>query len=78
MDTLKRKNNPISDKKEKNVDVSVVFVQYNPDFKKTLLSLYALINQKDVNFEIIIADDGSKRDYFQEIRSFFQKHNFTN
>lgn len=78
MDSLKRKNDPTSKIKKSNVDVSVVFVQYNPDIKKTLLSLYALINQKDVNFEIIIADDGSKEDYFEEIQLFFFMNNFSN
>ena len=50
MDSLKRKNDPISEITKSNVDVSVVFVQYNPDIKKTLLSLYALISQKDVTY----------------------------
>lgn len=64
--------------KEKNVQISVVFVQYNPDYNRLFFSLYALIHQKEISFEIIIADDGSKIDYFDEISDFFQKHGFSN
>lgn len=63
---------------EKRIEVSVVFVQYNPDLTKTLLSLYALIQQKEISFEIIIADDGSKEDFFEEISDFFHRHSFSN
>ena len=35
-----------------------------------------MIKQKGISFEIVIADDGSKEDYFKEIRTFFQIHSF--
>lgn len=58
--------------------VSVVFLTYNPDLQKTLRSLYAVINQKGIDFEIIISDDGSKEDYFNEIERFFISNSFKN
>ena len=63
---------------EKRIEVSVVFVQYNPDLTKILLSLYALIHQKEISFEIIVSDDGSKEDYFEEIERFFKNNDFSN
>ena len=62
---------------DKNIQVSVVFVQYNSDLEKVLLSLYALVQQKGINFEIIIADDASEKDNFCEIEKFFKSCNFS-
>lgn len=59
------------------MNISVVFYQYNPRLEKVLYSLYSIISQKGITFEIIIVDDGSKEDYFGEIKSFFDDHEFT-
>lgn len=40
-------------------DVSVVIVTYNPDEKKLFQTIWSCVNQKDINHEIIVADDGS-------------------
>lgn len=61
-----------------SMDISVVFCQYNPDYEKVIQSLYSLISQKEINFEIIIADDGSIDDCFDRIESFFKKNKFEN
>ena len=60
------------------IDVSVVFLQYNPIYEKVIASLYSLIMQQDVDFEIIVSDDGSNEDYFDNIEGFFKKYNFKN
>ncbi|MGM9834530.1 MAG: glycosyltransferase [Bacilli bacterium] len=63
---------------KKNVDVSVIVTTYNPNFEKFLLTLDSIINQKDINFEIIISDDGSKENYFKEIKNYMLEKNFNN
>lgn len=59
-------------------DISIVFLQYNPISEKLISSLYSLINQKGIDFEIIITDDGSQEDYFDKIKVFFERYHFTN
>ena len=59
-----------------NYAISVVVLTYNSkldDIEKTILSI---IKQKGVNFEIIIADDGSKENYFNNIKEIFEKNSF--
>lgn len=56
--------------------VSVLVLLFNPDFKKVLYTLTAIIGQKNVEFDIIISDDGSECDYFDEIKTYFQEKNF--
>ena len=56
--------------------ISVVILTYNSrleDIKKTIISG---LNQKGINFEIIIADDGSKINYFEEIKQIFDNFSF--
>ena len=60
------------------IDVSIVFVQYNPVYIKVMRSLYSLISQKGIDFEIVVVDDGSKEDYFDRIKCFFIKNGFSN
>lgn len=59
------------------VDISVVVVSYNPDYYKLFRTLYSIINQKDINFEIIVADDGSKDFQKGRIEKWFGKIEFT-
>ncbi len=59
--------------------VSVLVVTYNPDLQKLLLTLQAAVTQKNVDFEIILSDDGSPEDnHFSEAENFFKKVGFTN
>ena len=44
-----------------SVQVSVMIVTYEPDIDKFIATLDSVINQKNVSFEIIISDDGSKK-----------------
>lgn len=58
-------------------DYSVVVLTYNPNKTELFQTLYSIIIQKNISFEIIIADDGSKDNLFEEIDSWFQQNNVT-
>ena len=64
------------------MDIKIIFsvlcVTYNSDLRKTKETLLSIIQQKNVSFEIIIADDGSKQNNFEDIRNFFRNNNFKN
>lgn len=55
----------------RDINVSVIVLTYNPDLFKLEMTLSSLICQKNVNFEIIIADDGSEFFPKDWIDSFF-------
>ena len=62
----------------KKIEISVIVLTYFPkwtELKKTLLSI---IHQEGINYEIIIADDGSDDYCIDKIKELFQKHNFEN
>lgn len=61
-----------------NIEISVICLTYNSDLKKTLTTLNSVVNQKDCSFELIIADDGSKDNQFDEIMRFLNTCNFSN
>lgn len=58
------------------IECSVVVAQYNPLYEKIVATLQSIISQTDCRLEIIIADDGSKKNYFKEIEQFFVENNF--
>ncbi len=60
----------------KQFDVSALVVCYKPNLKKLIMTLKSLIYQKDVCMQIVIADDGSEIDHFDEIKAFFAEINF--
>lgn len=57
-------------------DVTVVVLTYNPVFEKLLYTLYSIINQKGVSFDIVIADDGSRIFEKERLISWFSSHGF--
>lgn len=60
----------------KQYDCSVVVIQYNPIWEKVERTLNSIIAQTDCNFEIIIADDGSKNKCFEKINDYFERNDF--
>lgn len=59
-----------------NYQVSIIVATYNPiwiELKRTLLSV---LLQKCVCFEIVIADDGSRKTFRENIKLLFQQHHF--
>lgn len=58
-------------------DYSVVVLTYNPKKTELFQTLYSIIIQKNIYFEIIIADDGSQYNFFEEIEMWFKQNNVT-
>lgn len=57
-------------------DVSVLIVSYQPDLEQLKKTVISAIRQKNVIHQIVIADDGSANNYFEEIREVFKKEHF--
>lgn len=59
----------------KKIDVSVIYLVYNPDYIEYLKTLYSIICQKDINFEIIICDDNSNSMNYYETENIIRGYN---
>lgn len=53
-------------------DISVILTVYNQPLSEISFSLSSIVSQKEVDFEVVVADDGSKIDMSNEIISFFE------
>lgn len=51
-------------------DVSIIVLTYNPNKEKLFATIRSIICQKNINFEIVISDDGSEINFFKEIDSY--------
>lgn len=58
--------------------VSIMVVMYNPVSEKLFFTLDSLIGQKEIDFEIVITDDGSKENLFDVIEVYMEEHTFKN
>ncbi len=57
---------------------TVIVLTYNPNREKLLQTLRSILFQKEVNMQIIVSDDGSQENHFNDVRSLFEKYSFTN
>ena len=48
-------------------DITILVAIYNADINKLIHTLYSIIIQKEVGFEIIVCDDGSRIDLTDQI-----------
>ncbi len=55
------------------VTVSLIVACYQPVWEKLRATLKSILLQEGVDFEIIVADDGSKENYFERVRLLFQE-----
>lgn len=61
----------------KSFSITVVVISYNPVWEKLRNTIKSIIWQKNVDFEVIIADDGSEHDCFDKVEQYLEEHNFT-
>ena len=61
-----------------NNGITVIVLTYNPDWKKLEYTLNSILLQKEVDFEIIVADDGSNINFESELIQYFKNHKFSN
>lgn len=59
-------------------DISVIVLCYEPDTQLLLKTLNSINCQKDCSLEIVIADDGSKKEYFPEIKQWLDDQKIKN
>ena len=57
-------------------EITVLVCTYNPDINKLIRTLASAVCQKDINIQIVIADDGSNTFPQTLIEDFFQKSSF--
>ena len=57
---------------------SVFVLNYNRKLEQIFMTLDSIMCQKNVSFEIIYCDDGSKQNYFEEIEKYFSEKAFEN
>lgn len=58
---------------DNTVDISVIVCCYNPDFVKLQRTIMSIVRQDNCRYEIIIADDGSKINYLDELKKWTSK-----
>lgn len=59
-------------------NVTVIILTYNSDYEKTIKTVTSVLNQENCTFEIIISDDGSAFNNFENITVYFEKCLFKN
>lgn len=55
-----------------NYDISVIIASYNPSWEKLKKTVNSILFQKDVKIEVIVADDCSENNYFNELNDFLK------
>ena len=58
--------------------LSIILAQYYPDKTQLRHTLDSLLMQDTYDFELIIADDGSPEDYWDDTRAYLAAQGFTN
>lgn len=56
--------------------ISVIVLTYNSAFDDIKQTILSILKQKDINFEIILADDGSKENHFEKVKKIFDEFSF--
>lgn len=60
------------------MQVSVLILTYNPSKEKLFQTVNSVLWQRGISFEIILSDDGSDKNYFEDVEELFKKENFSN
>ena len=72
MEMYKKKNEA-----GREVDVSIFVTTYNSEWKKLRYTLDSVLAQRNITYEIIISDDGSRENNSTEIREYFRENSFS-
>jgi glycosyltransferase involved in cell wall biosynthesis len=56
--------------------VTMLLLTYNSDWNRVRLTLQGILKQEYQDYEIVIADDGSKDNLHEQLISYFKEHNF--
>lgn len=59
-------------------DFSVIVLTYYPNKEKLLSTIKSILMQKNISYEVLIADDGSKTFFKEDIEKLMDEYNFTN
>lgn len=59
-------------------ECSVLICTYKPDWEKLRLTLKSVLMQEDCNYYIVVTDDGSEENYFDNVRNYFSRYDFSN
>ena len=73
-----KKINSIKRPIEDNMGISVIVCCYNSNPVQTIQTLTSIEKQKNLSFDIILADDGSIKRYLDIILHWIHQHGFTN
>lgn len=57
-------------------DVTFLVASYNPEWYALKRTLCSALNQKNIKFQIVIADDGSKETFYNEVVKLFEKYGY--
>lgn len=60
------------------MDISVLVLCYHADLSKVYQTLYSILQQKNIEYEIVVSDDGSEYNHYDEIEEWFKKRKFYN
>ena len=63
---------------DREYDISVIVVSYNPELDKLISTLASVIYQRNVSVQLILADDSSKENYFDKVEIFLKSNDFKN
>ncbi len=63
---------------QEEIKVSILLLTYNSDWERVKLTLQGILWQDYKNYEIIVADDGSKDNLKEKLLAYFAEKNFEN
>ncbi|MBO4603329.1 MAG: glycosyltransferase [Salinivirgaceae bacterium] len=57
-------------------DITVVLASYKPFFSKLIKTINSILKQKSIRIQLIICDDGSPENFFDEIKDYLHSQKF--
>lgn len=61
----------------RDIECSVVVCTYRPCWEKLRLTLKSVLMQKNCKYQIVVTDDGSEENLFDDIKKYFSEVSFT-